>query len=283
MNLQETTFPASPSGPHLPALLLQPTNPIALIVFGHGAGTPMRAPLMHHMAQALANHRIATFRYDYPYSHRLRDGYTENLIDPLKILLQTTRAAIQAARQLAPDLPLFLAGRSMSGQVMSLLLAQQPRPHAKGLICYVYPNRWRVLLPDTITHLPHVPVPILFIQATRDPEYSDLSELQTVLEQLHRPDVIPASPAGTQRQPSPPAQPATPFTLHLKPTSPPNPPLTSHDSPLTPRFATLHLIKDADHSFHFPPDSQTTRQHAITEAASVTATWIQIQLDTPAT
>ncbi len=256
MNLQESTFPASPSGPHLPALLLQPTNPIALIVFGHGAGTPMRAPLMRHMAQALAHHRIATFRYDYPYSHRLKDGYTEKLIDPLKILLQTTRAAIQAARQLAPDLPLFLAGRSMSSQVMSLLLAQEPCPHVRGLICYVYPTRWRVLLPVTLAHLPHVPVPILFIQATRDPEYSSHTQLQPVLNQ-RRPQSVRGEPGRRPRRPE-----------------------SNHPSGTA---TTLHLIKDADHSFHFPPDSQTTQQHAITDAATVTASWIQIQLETPAT
>ena len=245
MNLQEATFPASPSGPHLPALLLQPTNPIALTVFGHGAATPMRAPLMHYMAQALAHHRIATFRYDYPYSRRLESGYTENLIDPLKVLLQTTRAAIQAARKLAPDLPLFLAGRSMSGQVMSLLLAQEPCPHARGLICYVYPTRWRVLLPDTLAHLPHVPVPILFIQATRDPEYSDLTQLQPILDQ-RRPQSVRGEPGRRPRRPE-----------------------SKH---------TLHLIRDADHSFELPTTSTKTRQHAIEEAASTTATWIRRQI-----
>ena len=184
MKVIETTFRATPTGPHLPALLLQPNNPLALIVFGHGAGTPMRAPLMHRMAEALARHHIATVRYDYPYSHRLQAGYTEDLIDPLEVLLATTRAAIQAAQALAPDLPLFLAGRSMSGQVMSLLLAREPLPHVRGLICYVYPNRWRALLPDTLAHLPHVPVPMLFIQGARDPEYCDLTQLQSVLNNL---------------------------------------------------------------------------------------------------
>ena len=269
MKLHQTTFPTvhgeptrsprrvesnhTPSGPNLPALLLQPTNPLALLVFGHGAGTPMRAPLMHHIARALAHHHIATYRYDYPYSHRLNDGYTQDLIDPLEILLQTTRAAIHAAQDLAPDLPLFLAGRSMSGQVMSLLLAREPLPHVRGLICYVYPNRWRALLNDTVAHLPNVPVPMLFIQGARDPDYCDLTQLQSVLDQL-----------GTQSVRGEPAR-----------------------SPLEARRAcpelvegnhTLHVIPDADHAFQLPPQSNRTHHDSIRESATTTATWIHHQL-----
>ena len=238
------------SGPHLPALLHQPNNPLALMLFGHGAGTPMRAPLMDRMAEALARHHIATFRYDYPYSHRLQDGYAEDLIDPLEVLLQTTRAAAQAARALAPDLPFFLGGRSVSGQVMSLLLARQPCPHVRGLICYVYPNRWRVLLRDTVAHLPHVPVPTLFIQGARDPEYSDLTQLQSLIDQ-------------------PRSQP-----ISGEPVRSPRSTVSNH---------TLHVIPGADHSFNLPPHSPKTQHHAIQEAASVTATWIQIQLQEPET
>lgn len=230
---------------------------------------------MHHIAQALAHRRIATFRYDYPYSHRLETGYTEDLIDPLDILLATTRAAIQAAQDLAPDLPLFLAGRSMSGQVMSLLLAREPLPHVRGLICYVYPTRWHALLNDTVAHprchsevrrgispsvpdpmsnptlahLPQVPVPTLFIQGARDPEYSDLTQLQSVLNQLGSP--------SARREPG-------------------RSPRRTASNP------TLHVIQDADHSFNLPPHSTKTQQDAIEEAASATATWIQIQLETPA-
>ena len=263
----------TPAGLSLPALLLQPTNPIALLVFGHGAGTPMRAPLMHHMARALAHHHIATFRYDYPYSHRLETGYTQNLIDPLEVLLATTRAAIQAAQKLAPDLPLFLAGRSMSAQVMSLLLAREPSPHVRGLVCYVYPNRWHALLPDTLTHLPHVPVPMLFIQGARDPEYCDLTQLQTVLDQRRPPPVIPASSAGTQHHAR---SQRTPPSRSPGPPGAPTPPLPAH-------LHTLHVIPDADHAFQLPPDSSRSHHAAILEAATATATWIRRQLRTPAT
>ncbi len=249
----------TPSGPHLPALLLQPEGPLALMLFGHGAGTPMRAPLMDRMATALAHHRIATLRYDYPYSHRLQDGYREDLIDPLQTLLATTRAATTAAQALAPDLPFFLGGRSMSGQIMSLLLAHEPLPHVRGLICYVYPNRWRALLRDTLAHLPHIPVPTLFIQGARDPEYCDLNELQTVIDQP-RSHPVRGEPARS---------------LSKGRVDPPSDSTKPHHS--------LHVIPDADHAFNLPPHAPKTEHHAIQEAATVTASWIHHQIRVPET
>ena len=316
MKTTQTTFPLTPTGPHLPALLLQPKDPLALMLFGHGAGTPMRAPLMHQIAQALAHHRIATFSYDYPYSHRLQDGYTQDLIDPLEVLLQTTRAAIQAAQNLVPDLPFFLAGRSMSGQVMSLLLAREPLPHVRGLICYVYPTRWHALLPDTLAHLPHVPVPTLFIQGARDPEYSDLTELQTVIGHIRNAGGLNPSPGGEGQGEGSSGQPTLkaastfgPAALHpllgerqIRASSaeigegssgrdrsqttesvsaeiPREPALSLSKGPVSNH--TLHVIKDADHSFHLPPQSTRTQQDAIEEAATTTATWIHQQLEAP--
>ena len=190
----------------------------------------MRTPLMHQMAKALAHQGIATFRYSYPYSRQLEVGYREDLIDPLPVLLATTRAAANAA----PDLPLFLGGRSMSSQVMSLALARQPWPHVRGLVLYVFPMRWRALLQNTVTHLPQVPVPMLFIQGNRDHEFCDLTQLQPVLNQLRPP------PSSRRPQPGPSStQPpnrtqVTPGTQPRQTHPTPAPPSTSSPAPTTP-------------------------------------------------
>ena len=232
----KTTFPATPNGPAVPGLLMQPDDALALMVFGHGAGTPMQAPLMVQMSAALAAGRVATFRYNYPYSHRLDVGYTEDLIDPLPILLATTRAAVNSAQALAPNLPLFLGGRSMSGQVMSLALARQHWPHVRGLVLYVFPMRWRVLLKDTVAHLQHVPVPMLFIQGDRDHEFADLTQLQPVIENL-APQSVRGEPGRRLRRPvsnhpsgTAPTPPAPPSTSSPAPTTPSTP----HPNPTKP-------------------------------------------------
>ena len=171
---------ATSGGTEVTTILVEPEEAIALMVFGHGAGTPIHAPLMVHMAEALADEHIATFRYNYPYSERMGAAYSPATIDPLDVLLATTSSARNAARALAPDLPLFLGGRSMSSQVMSLAMAREAWPDVRGVVLYVFPMRWRVLLDDTVGHLRRVPAPMLFVQGDRD-DYADLRELGPVL------------------------------------------------------------------------------------------------------
>ena len=152
-------------------------------MLAHGAGTPIGAPLMEQLAVALANRRIATFRYNYPYSEGM-STYDPNHIDSLEVLLRTTSAAIAAAQGLLPNLPFFLGGRSMSAQVVSFHLAQSQVSGVRGLVLYVYPLNWQVLLRDTVGHLVKVSAPMLFIQGGRDEQLAPLAEFQPAVEGL---------------------------------------------------------------------------------------------------
>ena len=172
------------SGTEVAAILVEPENAIALMVLGHGAGTPMQSPFMGQMAEALAGERISTFRYNYPYSERMEADYVPATIDSLDVLLATTSAARNAAKALSPDLPLFLGGRSMSSQVMSLAMANERWGDVRGVVLYVFPMRWRIVLADTVGHLQRVPAPMLFVQGDRDHDNTDLQELRPVLEGL---------------------------------------------------------------------------------------------------
>ena len=184
MRVTKSSFLATPNGPHVTGILVAPDKPIALMVLGHGAATPIYKPLMVQMSEALANCGIATFRYNYPYSERRASEYTQDLVDPLDVLLATSSSAKSAAQALSLGLPLFIGGRSMSSQVVSLALTRENWPDVKGLVLYVFPMRWRMLLEDTVSHLQHVPVPMLFVQGDRDEEFADLAELRPVLHQL---------------------------------------------------------------------------------------------------
>ena len=173
-------------GADVTSIMVAPEDAVALTVLGHGAGTPIQAPLMAQMAEALADERIATFRYNYPYSERMDAAYSPAIIDSLDVLLGTTKSARNAAKALSPDLPLFLGGRSMSSQVMSLAVANERWPDVRGIVLYVFPMRWHVILEDTVSHLQRVPVPMLFVQGDRD-ELTDLRKLGPILEGLgHR-------------------------------------------------------------------------------------------------
>lgn len=164
-------------------VLVEPDDAIALMMLGHGAGAPIHEPLMVRMAAALSDQRIATFRYNYPYSERMTD-YSPDEIDTLEVLLSTTNQAKSAAAALSRDLPLFLGGRSMSSQVVSLALTRERWPDVQGMVLYVFPMKWRNLLANPVSHLHRVPAPMLFVQGGRDEEFCDLQELQPVLDAL---------------------------------------------------------------------------------------------------
>ena len=174
---------ATSGGPEVSTVLVEPDDAIALMVLGHGSGTPIHRPVMVQMAEALAHQKIATFRYNYPYSEAMT-AYSPDMIDPLDVLLSTTGSAMSAARCLTPGLPLFIGGRSMSSQVVSLAMARQNWPDVRGVVLYVFPMRWENLLDDTVGHLQQVRIPILFVQGGRDEKFCELRELQPVIDGL---------------------------------------------------------------------------------------------------
>ena len=165
------------------AVLVMPERPAALMVLGHGAGVPIHTQLMAELARGLAHNGVATFRYNYPYSEGMEGDYEYGMLDPLDVLLDTVDSAIVTAKRLAPELPLFLGGRSMSSQLMTTAMAREPWPDVLGLVLYVYPMRWHDLFADTVGHLGHVPVPMLFVQGDRD-ELTDIAELRQELGAL---------------------------------------------------------------------------------------------------
>ena len=164
-------------------ILVEPRNPIALMVLGHGAGTPIHSSQMEELGEALAIQKVATFRYNYPYSENMT-AYYSGIVDPVDVLIATVTSAKSAAEALLPDLPLFLGGRSMSSQIVSLAMAREELSDISGIVLFVYPTRWRELLDDTVGHLGRVSTPSLFVQAGCDQEYDELEELQPVLNRL---------------------------------------------------------------------------------------------------
>ena len=177
------------SGSEVSTVLMEPDDPIALMLLGHGAGTPMQSPLMVQTAEAFAEQRIATFRYNYPYSENTAT-YSPGETDPLEVLLSTAIAAKSAVADLSLDLPLFLGGRSMSSQVLSLALTSESWPDVRGVVLYVFPTRWLNVLENPVRHLHRVPVPMLFVQGARDTEITDLSELQSAMDGFSSPATL---------------------------------------------------------------------------------------------
>jgi len=162
------------------ALLSLPDNARCLFVFAHGAGAGMAHPFMDRAAQELTARRVASLRYSFPYmeSERRRPP------DRAPVLEATVRAAVSAARELAPDLPLLAGGKSMGGRMTSRAASQGGLPGIAGLVFYGFP-----LHPpgrpstERAEHLGVVDLPMLFLQGTRD-KLADLQLLSGVLDPL---------------------------------------------------------------------------------------------------
>jgi predicted alpha/beta-hydrolase family hydrolase len=167
-------------------LLIRPNVAGRLLVLAHGAGAGMRHAFMEHLAQALANVELATFRYEFPYMH---DG--RGRPDSPPVLSATVRAAIATAIDLAPDLPLLAGGKSLGGRMTSQTLSDPAAPGSDhlmtrvcGLVFFGFPLH-PPGRPGTkrAEHLARVGVPMLFLQGTRD-SLADLTLLRPVCTSL---------------------------------------------------------------------------------------------------
>ena len=162
--LTEHRFEATTSSGHVSALLMRPVGADCLLVLGHSAGAGMRHPFMEVLAARLADRRIATFWYQFPYIEhgRRRPDYQP-------ILLKTVRSAVSAASAVSDGLPLFAGGKSMGGRMTSLVASKGPLSTIQGIVFFGFP-----LHPaqkpgvERGEHLKDLDVPLLFLQGPRD-------------------------------------------------------------------------------------------------------------------
>src|SRR6266702_8206911 len=166
-------------GREVSALLWRPAKSRRLLVLAHGAGAGMSHPFMEKLAGELAGVGVATLRYQFPYMEQRR-----RVPDSPAVLTATVVAALRAAAEAVPGLPLFAGGKSMGGRMTSQAAAQHPLDGVRGLLFFGFPlhppNR-----PGTkrAEHLAKVTVPMLFLQGTRD-ALADLKLLRPVCAKL---------------------------------------------------------------------------------------------------
>lgn len=161
------------------ALLLRPAGARVLYVLGHGAGAGMRHRFMDSVATHLFHQDIATFRYQFPYMEAGRRGP-----DSPSVLGAAVRAAVAAAHDAAPDLPIVAGGKSLSGRISSQVVASDAPPVIKGLIFLGYPlHPPKKPSVKRSEHLSSIRVPMLFLQGTRD-ELADLDLFEPIMTQL---------------------------------------------------------------------------------------------------
>ena len=175
---RELKFPATPEKGEVSALLVRPAGASHLLVLGHGASTTMRHATLQAIAEALADAGIATFRYNFPYAEHGKGR------DSQAVCTETVRAAVAAAHEAAPDLPLLAGGHSFGGRMTSTAASESPLEGVRGLVFFSFPLH-QPGKPETkrADHLAAVTVPMLFLSGTRD-ELAEMDLLRPACEKL---------------------------------------------------------------------------------------------------
>ncbi len=177
--MREVGFSAG--GARLDAVFLRPEGARLLYVLAHGAGAGMRHPFLVAIAEALAQEGVASFRYEFPYMQDRRKRP-----DPPAVLHEAVRAAVLAAREAAPDLPLIAGGKSFGGRMTTQAQADAPLPGVRGIALLGFPlHPAGAPSVKRADHLARVEVPLLFLQGTPD-ELADLGLLRPIVEKLPR-------------------------------------------------------------------------------------------------
>ncbi len=155
----------------------------AVLVVGHGAGAGQDSPFLVRTATGLAARGVTAATFDFPYITAGR-----RVPDRADVLERCWRDAIEAAREHAAGLPLFIGGKSMGGRIASQVAAQGCDGVA-GLIFLGYPLH-PPGKPDVRrdAHLPAIREPMLFVQGARD-AFGTADEIRALLPRLHRASV----------------------------------------------------------------------------------------------
>jgi predicted alpha/beta-hydrolase family hydrolase len=148
----------------------------AMLVLGHGAGSPMTSSFLTGFCTAIALLGIASHRFNFPYMQAGRRAP-----DRAPVLIAAFRDAARRAAAAAPELPLVAGGRSMGGRIASMAAAEGM--DVAGLAFLAYPLHPPG--PERIrdAHLYGLTAPMLFVQGTRD-AFAQPELLSAVLQRL---------------------------------------------------------------------------------------------------
>jgi len=137
------------------------------VLLAHGAGADMHAVTLTTVADALADARVPSLRFRFPYRSAGRRAPDR---PPVLAAAVREAAAELARRTRLPPERLVLGGRSMGGRVCSLVVGHDADPlPALGLVLLGYPLH-PPGKPDQVRseHFPRLRVPCLFVHGTRD-------------------------------------------------------------------------------------------------------------------
>ena len=164
MAIKNFSFKVSDSIGKVSAALNVPDKATSILTFAHGAGAGMNHVFMVNLSEALAEKKIATLRFNFPFTENKKGRP-----DVPAVAHKTIEVACKEAQEKYPSLPIFLSGKSFGGRMSSQFLAANEDASASGIIFYGFPLH-AIKKPsiERAEHLKKVKQPMLFLQGTRD-------------------------------------------------------------------------------------------------------------------
>lgn len=151
-----------------------PEDAIAMLILAHGAGADMNHFFMEELSSALADEKIATFRFNFPYREKgkkLPGSRKENILTVQKCI-----------EHIETSLPLFVSGKSYGGRMASHALNEKKYPEVKGLIYFGFPLHAPGMPSSSRAgHLAYLTKPQLFLQGEKD-KLAEISLLKEVIK-----------------------------------------------------------------------------------------------------
>ncbi len=177
MDMPEVRGSLGESRSAVSAAWIAPADPVAWLVVAHGAGAGMDHPFIVGFCRAMAEHGVATARFNFFYTNSGR-----RTPDPEAALRAAWNEAFTGVQAMADGVPVLAGGKSLGGRIASMCVADGMA--AAGLVFLGYPlhppGRLERLRAE---HLERITVPMLFLHGTRDP-FAQPERLATVLKGL---------------------------------------------------------------------------------------------------
>jgi predicted alpha/beta-hydrolase family hydrolase len=145
-------------------------NPIAQVIFAHGAGADMHHDFMVQITALLNKANINVLRFNFPYMDKRVETGKRYPPDRMPKLIDCYQAVIGDQVSIESELPLFIGGKSMGSRVAATLAGDTSVSHLiQGVFCLGYPFH-PPKKPEKLRLEPlqHTGKPILVVQGERD-------------------------------------------------------------------------------------------------------------------
>ena len=137
-------------------------DPVATMVFAHGAGAGMNHSTMDAIAKSLLQRCISVLRFNFPY---MEAG--KNRVDSNPVACEAIASALASAQAKSKG-PFFLGGHSFGGRMASHAVVDLELDVAGLVFCSFPLHTAKRVNTSRADHMDHVRCPMLFLSGTRD-------------------------------------------------------------------------------------------------------------------